>query len=135
MEHSNDHAMRVVAIRRGLPIRVLVVDSQDDIGNLLTLAGYDVEVTGDASDALLRLAQARYDLVISDLRIGLDGPGLYRQVVRRWPNEHPRFLLVSSSLDVAHYAQSLSVAHIAVLLKPFNADHLRETVRRVLEAT
>ena len=90
MEHSNDHAMRVVAIRSGLIVRVLVVDSQDDIGNLLALAGYDVEVTGNASDALRRLAQARYDLVISDLKIGLDGPGLYRQVVRRWPNEHPR---------------------------------------------
>ncbi len=135
MEHTNDHAMRVIAIRRVLTGRVLVVDSQEDIRNLLAMAGYDAEVTGDASDALRRLAQARYDLVISDLKIGLDGLGLYRQVVRRWPNEHPRFLLVSSSLDVSHYAQFLSLAHIPVLLKPFNVDHLREMVRRVLEAT
>jgi two-component system, NtrC family, response regulator HydG len=135
MEHSNDHAMRVIAIRRGLTGRVLVVDSQEDIGSLLAMAGYDTEVAGNAPDALRRLAQARCDLVISDLKIGLDGPGLYRQVVRRWPNEHPRFLLVSSSLDVSHYAQFLSLAHIPVLLKPFNVDHLREMVRRVLEAT
>lgn len=135
MEHRKDHAMSEAAIRRELTVRVLVVDNQDDIGNLLALAGYDTQVTGDASDALRRLAQARYDLVISDLKIGLDGPGLYRQVVRRWPNERPRFLLVSSSLDASHYAPYLSLAHIPVLLKPFNGDHLRETVRRVLEAT
>ncbi len=59
--------MSVVPIRRVLTVRVLVVDSQGDIGNLLAMAGYDAEVTGDASDALRRLAQARYDLVISDL--------------------------------------------------------------------
>ncbi len=46
MEHREDPATSVLAIQR---VRVLVVDRQDDIENLLATAGYDVEVTGDAS--------------------------------------------------------------------------------------
>ena len=120
------------------PARILLVDDHEEVRELLIVVlraeGCVVDAAGNGSEALRCLERGRYDLVVSDLKMPeLDGPGLYRAVLRRWPNDHPPFLFVSGFADTPHYAGFLNGVHVPVLFKPFDADHLRATVRRVLE--
>lgn len=118
--------------------RILVVDDDEDVRDLVAIilrgAGYDVEAAGNGAEALRRLEQQGYDLVVSDLQMPeLDGPNLYLEVTRRWPSGHPQVLFVSGFADTSAYEGFLNVATVPVLFKPFTVDDLRETVSRVLE--
>jgi CheY-like chemotaxis protein len=120
------------------PARILVVDDQEDGRAFLAMAlrakAYDVDAARSGSAALRRLEQARYELIVSALRMpGMDGPTLYRQVLRRWPNEHPRVFFVVDSVDVPPYAGFLDLVQVPILLKPFTSHSLAERVRQLLD--
>lgn len=126
------------APRIGSPARILVVDHRDDgrgfLATALRAERHDVDGSRNGSDALRRLEQARYDLIVSALRMpGLDGPALYRRVLRRWPNEHPSVLFVSDSVESPPYAAFLELVRVPLLLKPFTSERLAERVRHLLD--
>ncbi len=126
------------APRTGPPARILIVDHRDDGRGFLATAlrseRHDVDGSRNASDALGRLEQARYDLIVSALRMpGLDGPALYRRVLRRWPNEHPAVLFVSDSVEAPLYAAFLDLVRVPLLLKPFTSERLAGHVRQLLD--
>ena len=53
--------------------RVLLVDDSVSVrrfvGQMLEKAGFDVTTAGDGADALTRLAEAHYDVVVTDLEM------------------------------------------------------------------
>ncbi|HEY7868521.1 MAG TPA: response regulator, partial [Methylomirabilota bacterium] len=69
------------------PVRELVAA-------VLAADGYAVETARDGADALRLLdATTAYDLIVSDLKMpGLDGPSLYLELTRRWPDTRPHLL-------------------------------------------
>jgi two-component system cell cycle response regulator CpdR len=123
------------------PARVLVVDDEESIrgfvAEALKMDDLDVESARDGLDAMQRLEEQWYDLVVSDLRMPrLDGVGLYREVERRWPGSGRRVLFISGSTVLPDYEPFLREVHPVVIEKPFGLDELRRTVRRMLrEAT
>src|SRR4029450_11363153 len=69
---------------------ILVVDDERDLGEILVKAlereGHRVEVAGDGADALRRLEQHGYDLVVSDTKMPvMDGVELFYEIERRFP--------------------------------------------------
>jgi two-component system cell cycle response regulator CpdR len=123
------------------PARVLVVDDEESIrgfvAEALKMDDLDVESAFDGLDAMRRLEEQWYDLVVSDLRMPrLDGVGLYREVERRWPGSGRRLLFISGSTVLPDYEPFLREVHPVVIEKPFGLEELRRTVRRMLrEAT
>jgi DNA-binding response OmpR family regulator len=118
--------------------RILVVDDDEDLVEVMTIAlsgvGHDVDAARNGFAALERLEAKPYDLVISDLDMpGLDGPGLYLEMTRRWPASAPRVLFVSGFADTAEYVGFLNATNVPVLVKPFDLDDLRQLVGRQLE--
>lgn len=118
--------------------RILVVDDDEDVRevvcSILSGDGHDAEAATNGVEALRLLDRRWYDLIVSDLKMPeLDGPGLYRHILHRWPNQHPPVLFVSGFADTAAYAHLLNGVHVPVVFKPFKPEHLLETVRRVLE--
>ena len=96
--------------------------------------GHDAEAAANGVEALGLLNRHWYDLIVSDLKMpALNGPGLYREVLRRWPNHHPQVLFVSGFADTAAYAHFLNGVHVPVMCKPFKPEHLVETIRRMLD--
>lgn len=117
--------------------RILVVDDDEDVREvvcaLLSGDGHDTEAASNGAEALRLLDRRWYDLIVSDLKMPeLNGPGLYRKVLHRWPNHHPQVLFVTGFADTAAYAHFLNGVHVPVVFKPFKPEHLVETVRRVL---
>ena len=118
--------------------RVLVVDDQTPVRELvaavLAADGLSVETARDGADALRLLDSAkRYDLIVSDLKMpGLDGPSLYLELTRRWPDTRPHLLFISGFVESPEYAGFLQGASVQVLLKPFAVDDLSRAVTAIL---
>jgi DNA-binding response OmpR family regulator len=118
--------------------RVLVVDDQTPVRELvaavLAADGHSVDTARDGADAVRLLDDRRpYDLIVSDLKMpGLDGPSLYLEVTRRWPDSGPHLLFISGFVESPEYAGFLQGTKAPVLLKPFAVDELSRAVSALL---
>jgi len=117
--------------------RILVVDddasARDRIVSSLRADGHDVDCSSSAIEALRLLGRQWYDLIVSDLKMPeLDGPSLYSEVTRRWPNQPPHVLFLSTLGSPSEYDGFLKVIHARVLPKPFTVAALRRAIRRIL---
>ncbi len=113
---------------------ILVVDDEpfitEMLSELLSYAGARVDVVGNGIEALERLGKGTsYDAILSDLRMPqLDGPGLYREVLRRRPDLAPRFILMTGDALSPQIASFLETVDAPRIGKPFNP----ETILRVV---
>ena len=116
------------------PLRVLAVDDEPmmtkAVLRMLKPSGHLVTVAASGEEALERLAEQTYDVVISDMGMGpgMNGWELAEAVKSRWPTV--RFLLATgwgAALDPVD-AQSRGIE--SVLSKPYHpADLLRALAR------
>lgn len=117
--------------------RILVVEDEPTvaelIGDVMTEEGYEVETLLDSREALGKLEDEKYSLVICDLKMPyLDGPGLYRALVRR---EHParhKLLFVTGDTMAPRTLEFLKSSGLPYLAKPFLVEELKEAVNQAL---
>lgn len=119
--------------------RILIVDDEEYIRDVMAMIldglGYSVTATGDGFEALRRLEEEPYELVISDLKMpGLDGVALYNEILGRWPIGGPRVLFTSGSAETSRHEEAPRALDVPLLFKPFSVDDLRDAVSRVLTA-
>lgn len=115
----------------------------DDDATLLRL--YELEISGwgldaelikarDGFDALIRIGEARPDLLISDLNMpGMDGFRMVR-TLRADPRYGKMAIVVISGLDRATIASMGLPEDIPVFSKPVRFAELRKTVEQILAA-
>jgi len=116
----------------------------DDDATLLRL--YELEISGwnldaelikarDGFDALIRIGEARPDLLISDLNMpGMDGFRMVR-TLRADPRYGKMAIIVISGLDRATIASMGLPADIPVFSKPVRFTELRAKVEQLLGAS
>jgi len=114
-----------------------VVEDDDSIRELIVdvLAdnGYEVDLAADGAEALRLCEKARYDLILSDLRMpNMDGAALYQELRLRYGSTMPRMMFVTAPSHSLDYARFLRATSVPVLAKPFTLDGLRTAVRRAL---
>jgi signal transduction histidine kinase len=124
---------RVPALGKGR--RALVVDDEPAIVDLVTTVldrqGWRVDAATGGSAALERLRQARYDLILSDVRTReLDGAEFYRAAVAQQQDLAERFLFIADPAAVGAEAP-LPSPRARVLAKPFTAQALLRAVEEV----
>jgi CheY-like chemotaxis protein len=122
------------------PARVLVVDDEEDIrgmlAEILALDGHRVEQAADGNEALARLAERRFDLVISDLLMpALDGPALYERLRQTDPAMAERVLFITGDTLSVSAQQFLERAGRPVIEKPLSPDEIRRAVGAALHAS
>ncbi len=118
--------------------RVLVVDDEAEIADLmrdvLESAGIDVATAESGAVALELLAEARFDAIVSDVRMpDLDGAALWRAVRDRQPHLARRMLFVTGDTLSSQARQVLEESGCASLDKPFAKADLLAAVRATLE--
>jgi len=117
--------------------RILVVEDEPTVAQLiadvLTEEGHRVETLVDSREALARLEEKSFALVICDLKMPyLDGPGLFRTLVRRRDPIQHKLLFVTGDTMAPRTLEFLKSSGVPYLAKPFLVEELRETVRRAL---
>lgn len=116
--------------RSGGELRVLIVDDEEPMGELLRellrTAGHEGVAVLSAEAALSRLEREGFDAVICDLVMpGMNGTTLLETIRDRWPALHSRVLLMSG------YDQQ-SIPGTRFLRKPFTRDQLLEALDAVV---
>ena len=118
--------------------RILIVDDEDMVSSVLAQGlerlGYEVACCISADEALevMREAPEAWDMVITDQMMpGMSGLELAVRLKAEFP-DLPVILCSGYSDPVTELGLDQEVGH--VLVKPIDAGHLAETVRRVLDA-
>jgi len=118
------------------PRRLLIVDDEESVAvtmqAILQLDGHDVEMTTRGDEAIRRIGETTYDLVLTDLRLDdLDGLQIVAETHRRAPDTIVIVLTGYASLESA--VKALREGAYDYLLKPCDVEELRATVSRGLE--
>jgi len=121
------------------PRRILVVDDEAEVAELmrevLEGAGFDVLTAESGAVALELLAEARFDAIVSDVRMPeLDGPALWLRLKNGHPALARRVLFVSGDTLSDAARQQLADTGAPTLDKPFTSADLLGAIRRLLDA-
>ena len=122
--------------RRRRAARILVVDDEAHvrsmIGSSLERHGYDVQLASSGNEALEMLEQNAFDLVLADI-VMQDGNGI--ALLDRVHGQQPQLpvVMVSAVHDIGVAIDAMRRGAYDYLLKPFEREHLVNTVQRALE--
>jgi two-component system response regulator HydG len=114
--------------------RVLVADDEPKLGKLvaqmLELDGHDVTRAGGGKEALARLDEIRFDVVVTDLRMPeVDGLAVLRAARNRTP---PVEVVLMTAYGTAESAvEAMKAGAADYVTKPFSMDELRLRVNRL----
>lgn len=116
---------------------ILVVDDEEIIREFLSEVlseDFDVSLACDGGEAISKLSEGTYDLVITDMKMpNVPGDEVVKYVQQHQPDTPVIVISGYSSL----YAASQSVSHgaCAFLAKPFSIADLSRTVAETLQAS
>lgn len=115
--------------------RILIVEDYRRAANMLdailTVEGHQAAVAATGEDAINRILNHPYDLVLLDIGLpGVDGWSLLR-IFLHLPAAPP-VIVVSGQIDQGDDIKAISLGAAAALLKPFEHDDLCRAVDQVL---
>ena len=110
---------------------MLVVDDdlpvRDVLSEYFVARGYTVVTAGDGREALDAFARERPDVVLLDIRMpGMDGLEVLKRLREADPNV--AVIMVTANDDLTLAREALSVGAFDYVAKPFDFEHLNETV-------
>jgi CheY-like chemotaxis protein len=111
--------------------RVLVIDDEPMIGKLVeaALEGHLVEAMVEPAQALGRVADRPYDLVLCDLKMpNMSGIEFYTELIKRRPDLKQAFVLMTGAAADQELDRFVSGNSVNVLRKPFMMKELRQYV-------
>lgn len=115
---------------------ILIVDDEpvvrDSLGKWFEEEGFAVETASTAGEALLRLANQRWDLALVDIKMpGMDGLELQRKI--RDVDPEIIVIIMTGYASVETAVQALKDGAYDYIMKPFDPDDLAHGVRKALE--
>jgi CheY-like chemotaxis protein len=127
---------RPEAVGAGRGRQALVVDDEPGVlelvSALLEQAGWQVETATGGRAALERVRGARYDLVLTDMRMPEgSGEDLYRAIAAERGDLIERVLFMTGDTANPEAWSFIEATHASVIEKPFTAQTLLSAVERV----
>ncbi len=115
---------------------LIVVDDEfsvrDSLYNWFRKDGYRVDTAENATEALQRLQENSYDVVLLDIKLpGMDGIELQRRIHQIDPNLAVIMITAYASVETA--VQALKQGAFDYVTKPIDPDELSHLVRNALE--
>jgi len=116
--------------------RILVVDdhaaARESVADVLRHAGYEVECSASAVEALPILQSQSFDVVVTDLQMpGMDGLEFIRQMSHR--RLLVQVLMITAHATISSAVEAMRYGAFDYLEKPFDAIRLEELVARAIE--
>jgi DNA-binding NtrC family response regulator len=115
--------------------RILIVDDEKHVrvlySRVLEKEGYEVECASSGSEAVEKLAEKPFDLVVTDLKMnGIDG----LDVIREGKNVHQAlpFILISGYGTAQTAASAAKEGAAVFLMKPIDMNELKSAVKKAL---
>lgn len=117
-------------------IAILIIDDRKDhaaaAAESLEKVGYQCQVASSGREGLQLLAERKFNIVITDLKMfDMDGLEVLRGVKKRLPETEVIMMTAYSSVETAVEAMQQGAA--TYLKKPLNIKELRQVVKNVVE--
>jgi CheY-like chemotaxis protein len=117
--------------------RILVAEDDGAVREFVTRAlthhGHEVTAVNDGTEALVALAEARYELLLTDIVMPeMDGIALALKVAKDHPET--RILMMTGYAAAKQRAHNLDELIHDVLTKPFSLEQIRDAVEAALQA-
>jgi len=115
--------------------RVLVVDdnarARQSMAEVLAAAGHEVAASASAIEALKRMEQSPFDVVITDLQMpGMDGLAFIRALSER--KLECQIVMVTAFASVSSAVEAMRYGAFDYIEKPFDVEQLESLVARAL---
>ena len=119
------------------PLKVMLLDDEPIVGKrlkpALTKIGCEVEVFEDSRQAMERIDQIDFDIVITDIRMDeVDGIEILEHVQQKSPRT--RVIIITGYAMMSLAKQAMEKGAFDFIAKPFKPDDLRRVVARAAEA-
>jgi two-component system cell cycle sensor histidine kinase/response regulator CckA len=140
-QHLNAPAARAaqqpISLEAFKGLRVLVVEDEPAlavaVSEALVDAGFTVDRAGDGEEGLTRLTEARYDLIVCDLKMPrIDGMQFYRAMAAATPALARRVIFVTGDVAGTDAERFLDETGCRWLSKPFRLGDLLRAARDTL---
>ena len=117
--------------------RILVVDDELEVGQVISevleIDGHEVDVATSGQEALERLGEARYDVILSDIRMpGMDGQSLFRRLKEEQPGRLGGLAFITGDTLSPGVRTFLEESGRPYLEKPILPRDVRELVGRLM---
>jgi len=118
------------------PMReILVLDDEEIVGKRLKTAleksGFAVEVFTDSREAVVRIAEKEFDIVVTDIRMEeIDGMEVLEHVLAQ--SERTKVIIITGYATVEVAREALTRGAFDFIAKPFKPDDLREVISRAI---
>jgi DNA-binding NtrC family response regulator len=117
---------------------ILFVDDEESIrssvSRKLVKKGYDVETAVSGEDAIIKLHQTHYSLVITDLMMGKkNGVDVFNEVYRK--NVNTNVMIITGFASSPLLETALALGPCGYLLKPFKSAELYQMIQKCLDKT
>ena len=104
----------------------------DSLKEMLLLEGYGVDTALNGDQALAKLKEERFRVILSDIQMpGLNGLGLFRELKGRSPDTPVIFITGHGHIDGA--VEAIKLGAYDYITKPIDDLRLKLTLRRALE--
>lgn len=115
---------------------ILVVDDEESMREFLTIMlhreGYTVDAAFDGAQAVARLKERSYDLVISDIKMPrLDGFGVLDYITESCPDT--AIIMITAFSTAQQAVEAMKKGAYDYITKPFNNEEIRLVVKNALE--
>ena len=119
-------------------LRIMVIDDENIVGKMIQSSfeqdGYIVEPFTNPTEALERLKEAEFHMVITDLKMkDIDGMEVLNTIKEEYPQIKVIMITAFASMDTAVEAFRKSVDDF--FAKPIKIADLKATVKRLLTTT
>jgi ATP-dependent Lon protease len=139
LQHAKQRVLEFLAVRAlrsSKKFRVLVVDDEEmaraNMEHVIGKEGHEVRTAANGLEALDRLRNEAFDLVITDLKMEkMDGLELLEAAKRS--AAAPQIVLVTGYATVDSAVEAFTKGAAYYLTKPYKLDELRSTVNRILD--
>ncbi|HEU0202111.1 MAG TPA: ATP-binding protein [Burkholderiaceae bacterium] len=120
--------------------RILIVDDEVEIAeilrDILAPAGHRITLAANGAQALEKLDERAFDLVLTDLKMpGIDGPALYREIQRRHPHLARRVIAITGDTLGTGAREFVESTQVPVIDKPFAPAEVLARVNGALRKT
>ena len=127
-----------------MKFRILVVDDETEIRDMLSrhfrYLGYDVDTAGDGEEALKKMREAKFDIVISDIMMpGMDGTDLLRSINSEHPMTH--VIMITGYVTLNNALTCMRLGADTIVFKPIEdlgkleeaVENATKTIKKWLE--
>jgi DNA-binding NtrC family response regulator len=119
-------------------INILLVDDEiinlENLSHFLSQQGYKVETASNGQDAIGKVSQGRYDLVITDLKMGdVDGVQVMKTVKELMPDAE--VIIITGYATISSAVEAMSHGAFYYLPKPIKLNELHDLVKKAVEKT